>query len=193
MTTDNVTSIDAGESLHAGNGMHKFKAPRGLLPAGVTLRGMSWLPWKGNHVVDLTYRGTKEALIAAGCLTPSMWEQYKDRMRRKKKHDENGEWFWVHRSPTKASPDRMKLCRHSTAALAMNLPGMRELFPDGIPVPPMPKISRPAADGTDLARDWKHGVTLAVGKMIGAVRDFDSDNGRFRFAYSDLNDLAAIR
>jgi hypothetical protein len=45
--------------------------------------------------------------------------------------------FTLNRLPTKAAPDRMKLMRRSDdPALAMELPGMRELSPDGFPEPP---------------------------------------------------------
>jgi hypothetical protein len=54
--------------------------------------------------------------------------------RRENRTDEHGEWFYVHRCPTKASPERMKLCLHpKSAATAMQRLGVRELFPEGVP------------------------------------------------------------
>jgi hypothetical protein len=172
-----------------------FEAPQGLLPAGVTLRGRSWIGYGGQQSVELIYRGTKEALIAIGCLTPSMIEMLSSTAH--SKHDEKGGWFGLHRSPTKGVPDRMKLCRHASAADALDLPGMRELFPQVIAMPRY-EPHRPADKSAVTARDWKRGVTVTAEQMVGAVKDafhhaLDSGGtGRFRFAYSDLGRVAAI-
>jgi hypothetical protein len=56
--------------------------------------------------------------------------------------DEHGKRFTLHRSPTKGVPDRMKLQRRvDDPTFVMQLPGVRELFPEGIPEPE-PQISK---------------------------------------------------
>jgi hypothetical protein len=102
---------------------------RGSLTQDVTVQA-DMLYSRGRTLMTLTYRGTRGALIASGCLTSSMIEN----KRREHRTDERGIWFYVHRSPTKAAPERMKLCCHpESVATAMQLPGVRELFPEGIP------------------------------------------------------------
>jgi hypothetical protein len=110
---------------------------RGSLSAGVTIQIETW-PLRGrvNGVVLLNCLGTVDALLATGCLTPSMMENRNARRRGgRSQRDEHGMWFTLHRSPTKSSPDRMKLERCPDAATVMRLPGVRELFPQGIPNP----------------------------------------------------------
>jgi hypothetical protein len=102
---------------------------RGSLSLGVTIQADIWCS-RGRTILALTYRGTRDALIASGCLTPSMIEN----KRREHRTDEHGEWFYVQRNPTKAAPERMKLCCHpKSVATAMQRPGVRELFPEGVP------------------------------------------------------------
>jgi hypothetical protein len=140
-----------------------FKGLRGMLSAGVTLSGRSWVAPDGQRNVQLIYRGTKEALIAIGCLPPALVEILSTTQRRRHKRDENGNWFYLHRSPTKALPDRVKLVRHGNAAAALELPGMRELFPRGIAACRSPLDAW--NQGASMARDWKRDATVPAGKV----------------------------
>jgi hypothetical protein len=124
-----VTPIRPVVTIRPAASEHK-DVRRGSLPAGITIQAEIWLH-RGLTYVTLTYRGTRDALIASGCLTSSMIAS-----NAQTKMDEHGGRFSLHRSPTKAQPQRMKLDRHpDSPETAMQLPGVRELFPEGIAEP----------------------------------------------------------
>lgn len=105
----------------------------GSLPGGVIVKTE---PGGQNHLYVI-YLGDKEALCSAGCLTPAMIES-REKYRKGSSHclrDEHGEKFHLHRYATKTMPDRMKLCRSAPRSAALRLPGVQELFPDGIKEP----------------------------------------------------------
>jgi hypothetical protein len=109
----------------------------GALSAAVTMQVRTWMG-RDNRYFIVHYWGTVDALIASGCLTPHMMANRNARRRGgRAQRDEHGRRFTLNRLPTKAAPDRMKLMRRSEdPALAMELPGVRELFSEGIPEPP---------------------------------------------------------
>ena len=202
MTADNVTSIDADAAPL--NRIRHFKSPRGILPEGVTLQGMTWTAHDGRLGVSLIYRGTKEALIAAGCITPSMLEACKTR---RSKHDEFGAHYWLHRSPTKAAPRRMKLCRNGGSDFAMQLPGMREMFPEGFPEPPQIETQRSAPADAETwwaatADEWKekefehldmdHRVNLKLNGERWRGLNRRLCGPRFRLADADIRSMEAV-
>jgi hypothetical protein len=104
------------------------------LPAGVRMRLETWpLNFDGSGFVVLNYLGTVEALLATGCLTPAMMSNRAARRRGGRAlRDEHGMRFTLHRSPSTGEPDRVELHRRPDVAVAMQLPGVRELFPEGI-------------------------------------------------------------
>lgn len=78
----------------------------------------------------LTCRGTIAALLAGGYLTIAM---VLARSRRKKgkgrpQLDDNGERFFMHPSPTKSAPERVRLVRRISRQFAVQLPWVRELM-----------------------------------------------------------------
>jgi hypothetical protein len=103
------------------------------LPDGVSVRVQALTGWRGQ--VIFTCRGTMDALVASGYLTHSMISARRDRKRGSgnPQLDENGGRFWMQPSPSKISPERTMLVRRMSAELAMRLPGVRDLFPEGIP------------------------------------------------------------
>jgi hypothetical protein len=142
---------------------------RGSLSPGVTIQA-DILHSQGRTLVTLTYRGTRGALIASGCLTPSMIEN----KQREHRTDERGTWFYVHRSPTKAAPERMKLCcQAKSVAAAMQLPGVRELFPEGIPEIEWDELHGPvfparaqAETRPATAREWKQSTRPSFLRLV---------------------------
>src|ERR1700691_1343526 len=104
---------------------------RATLPGGVTLLGTTWLAYSGSgrNAFHLEYRGTIDALLAAGCITPSLLAK---RManRRTSQLDEHGNPVRLHRSATKGAPERLELVRSAgDPETAEQLPGVREMFP----------------------------------------------------------------
>lgn len=134
---------------------------RASLSVGVTLQAETWVLPRvtvraGKNVLvggserdlSLTYWGTIDALLAAGCLTRDMLPNRPPRQRQgRTQRDEHGIRFILKRAPTKALPERMRLTREGGPAFAMQLPGVREMFPEGIPEPaqaePTPTRQRP--------------------------------------------------
>lgn len=102
---------------------------RGALPGGVKIDAEPW----GNHI-SVTYLGSEKALLAAGCLTRQM-RQIRKKYRigdARGLRDEHGQRFSLHHLATKSEPDRMKLSRYVDSQFAMQLPGVRDLYPEGI-------------------------------------------------------------
>jgi hypothetical protein len=117
-------------------------------------------------------------------------------------HDEHGGRFNLHRLPIKAMPGRMKLQRYVAVQHAMALPGIRDLFPEGIQEParaePRSSDCSESQSAPATASVWKSEQTRDVGVWFGA---FNSDmkqwrglgiEPRFRFAESDVRRLDAI-
>jgi hypothetical protein len=110
---------------------------RGSLPSGVSV-AVTETTWRydNKRFVSVAYRGTIDALRVAGCLTPGMISNRPPRQRQgRTQRDEHGIRFTLKRAPTKALPERVRLDRWGEPAFAMQLPGVRELFPEGIADP----------------------------------------------------------
>jgi hypothetical protein len=124
--------------------MSAVEARRGRLPAPHSSVSVSAHPYTwgtGAGAID-TYWGTLESLLAARCASEQL---LKGRKRGVRSEDENGHWYRLLRSPTKTTQDRLKLVRHvHSVPLAAELPGVRELFPEGLPVL---LFERPELDG----------------------------------------------
>jgi hypothetical protein len=123
-----VGAPEGGAIMTAANAGHI------ALPDGVSIRVQALSGWGGKQVT-FTCRGTTAALVASGYLTHSMISTRRDRKRGSghKQLDENGGRFWMHPSPSKASPERMMLVRRMSTELAMQMPGVCKVFPEGIP------------------------------------------------------------
>jgi hypothetical protein len=173
--------------------------------AGVNVEIDARVDSDGSYIY-LTYRGTVGELLAAGCLTLSMMAARAARPRGgRPQRDEHGKRFTLHRSPTKYEPDRMKLQRRGDPGIAMQLPGVRELFPEGFPEPAQAEAqsSEPAAadTGAATASDWKE---ERLDGMDSDLRFLESWNGkqwrgvgeyaspRFRFADGDIQTMESI-
>jgi hypothetical protein len=120
---------------------------RTTLSVGVTLQAETWLVYGGGGGVTATYRGSIADLLMAGALTPAMLSNVTGHRSGRRQCDEHGKPFRLHRSATKALPERMRLIREGEPAYAMQLPGVRDLFPEGIAEPaqaePVPARQRP--------------------------------------------------
>ena len=135
--------------------MADTKERHGSLPGCVRLKVEPWA-----EMLSVIYFGTQGALLSAGCLTRSMLTIRKKYSRGDARglHDEFGERFNLHSGATKAMPGRMKLMRRVSLQRAMELPGVRELFPDGIPKPV--QFERKRSDSSSytweqFVQDWK--------------------------------------
>jgi hypothetical protein len=179
---------------------------QGSLPPGVSVKVVEtrW-SWTDSCSVYLTYRGTIAALLAAGCLTPQMMANRQRQHSRREQCDEHGNRFNLHRSPTKALPERMKLERHGEPTFVMQLPGVRELFPEGIAkfVQAEAQSSEPATDCICLAtsRAWKDEQIWDIGSYLRTdrlSRHGDPWRGagiygpRFRFADADIKHMESM-
>jgi hypothetical protein len=132
---------------------YRMDVRHGSLPSGVsvTVTEITWR-YDNKRSMDVTYRGTTDALLAAGCLTPGMISNRPPRQRQgRTQRDEHGIRFTLKRAPTKDLPERMRLDRRGgegEPAFAMQLPGVRELFPEDIADPsqagPAPSHRRPS-------------------------------------------------
>ncbi|GEM_PF-5667774 len=188
---------------------------RGTLPGGIGIQLETWTLGRPGDTVILTYLGTEDALIAAGCLTTSMIDNRAAKHRGgRSQFDEHGKWFRLHRAPTKASPRRMKLRRCAVPKIAMGMPGVRELFPEGIPEPAStlgapelvlvqsePQSKEPAAAGPETAAEWRE---QQLDDMESNLRYLKSWNGnhwrglgkfaspRFRLADDEISRLDSI-
>lgn len=92
-------------------------------------------PW-GVH---LEYTGSVDQLFEAGCVTRRMVEICREPPRSGALRfvDDDGNHFARLKKPTRAQPDRVTIRRSiltpSSIAGAMDLPGVRAFFPDGLP------------------------------------------------------------
>jgi hypothetical protein len=185
---------------------------KGLLPGDVSV-----IAHIGRGCVSFEYLGTLVALISANCLTHHMMER-RDSFRPgdpRGLSDERGQHFNLHRLPTKAMPGRMKLKRSVSHEFAPQLPGVRELFPEGIPEPSRsePQGAEPAhadsgqaesksserakSDTPETAEDWKgkqqHSVGVALGRLWGILEFWRvCSDARFRFTDDDSRRLDSI-
>ena len=97
--------------------------------------------WRSECLfVIVEFRGAPEALIAAGCATQPMLA---GRGRGVRPPVDHPSWWYTHRARTKAEPNRFRVV-YSFAdneedggrpprEQALELPGVRALFPDGFP------------------------------------------------------------
>jgi hypothetical protein len=123
--------------------------------------------WGGRQVI-FTCRGTIDALVATGYLTHFMISARRKRKRGSghKQLDENGGRFWMHPSPSKTSPERMMLVRRVKVEQAIQLPGMRALFPEGIPEPAQESQNGDrAAHSEAIARDLARTARVALSAL----------------------------
>jgi hypothetical protein len=178
---------------------------RGWAGVDVEIDARTHSDYSGCSHMTLTYRGTIDAMLAAGCLTTFIMANRTGHRSGRPERDEHDEPFTLHRSPTKREPDRMKLTRSGEPTLAMQLPGVRELFPEGIaePVPAEAQSTEPAAadTGPATAEDWKE---ERLDGMDSDLRFLESWNGnlwrgvgkyaspRFRFADGEIKRLDSI-
>lgn len=140
----------------------------GSLPGGVTLSA-KLIGARRTHL-DVVYLGTWEALVEVGAITSAM-VALRAKYRKgdgRVLHDEHGHRFLLHRLPTKAVPARVRLTRWCSTDFAMQLPGVRELFPEGIPEP-------------DDAEEWRR-IVLGLDRPSWPFRDIPREN------YEALND-----
>jgi hypothetical protein len=126
----------------------------GSLPGGVKVK--AWF-WKADGMCGpVDYLGTVDALVAVGALTSSMMgrrEKYRKGDGRGLQ-DEHGHRFNLHRSATRGEPERMTLHRYVDWELAMQLPGVRELFPEGIPEPERESAPEKKSSKVELSRAY---------------------------------------
>jgi hypothetical protein len=82
--------------------------------------------------MTVTYWGTPEALLAAGCLTremkPTTARCAMQKTARHARLDQHGHPYSLRRAPTKSLAERMKLERVLPLATAVQLPGVRDLL-----------------------------------------------------------------
>jgi hypothetical protein len=155
---------------------------------------------RSSGYYDLTYRGTTDAMLTAGCLTSSMMaarEAFRQGDPRGLR-DENGNRFNLHRSRTVGESERMKLRRWVEPALAMQLPGVCDLFPEAEP----PSSEPVDADtGPATPREWKgkqldylgHDLRVQASISGNEWRGLGRACGpRFRLAEGDIQRLESI-
>jgi hypothetical protein len=176
---------------------------RATLSLGVTMK-VEWMP---SSYVVVTHRGTMDALIAEGCLTPLMISNRPARARRgRAPHDDHGLRFFLQRMPTRTEPERMRLWRTADPATAMQLRGVRELFPEGFPEPvqddePQSTKLADADNGPATAQEWKERDASLMSGYLGFLEKTNGENWsgvvpvfgrRFRLADSDIRRLRSI-
>jgi hypothetical protein len=177
------------------------KSNRPAFRRGTLSGGVSTEIYLGRSV-RIIYFGTLEALLSSGCLTSSMLE-----LRKKFRpgdsrglHDEVAGRFNMHRLPTKAMPQRMKLIRWMSLEAAVQLPGVRELFPEGVAPPPVePDDPTEVKPRSVTARVWKSEQIQGIGEALGAL-NYDRKQwlglgkgvALFRFTDRDVQRLEAI-
>ena len=86
------------------------------------------------YVCSTEYTGPLSELLAANCISPTMMQSRESRRKGSTKPnlDDHGGSFTLHRLASTAHPDRMVLKRHiSNPAIVIDLPGVRDLFPEG--------------------------------------------------------------
>lgn len=99
---------------------------RGFLPAPFQEIRVS-VTYCGTHTV-VTYLGAVELVIAAGAATEAMFVRDR-RGHFKAGRDGQGDRWHVHKSPTAACPERVRLQRFVSCECASLLPGVLLLFP----------------------------------------------------------------
>lgn len=179
----------------------EFAERRGTLAGGVTVT-VEPCGRIGEPGATVIYRGTVAALIASGAITADLVQKRNARKRGGKLADEAGWRFTVSRSPTKSEPERMLLTWWwLSGERAMTQPGVRELFPEGIPEPPpQPEQSyhqdRPSETAVTAA-DWKIAMERHLGAIVGSGvyvmdRELDTPQRRYQFAEGDLAAMRAL-
>jgi hypothetical protein len=143
---------------------------------------------------SLICRGTLKALMESGYLTRSMIERRAAKNgRNAPNNDEDGGRFLLSRSPTKREPARMKLTRGLDANTAIGLPGMREMFPEGIPKPT--QVEPSAGTGPATAQEFKGRLLYSLDLLLSVQactstqewRGLSRSTGpRFRLADADI-------
>lgn len=110
----------------------------GSLAGGVKVTVDVWMA-PAMRVGDghIEYLGTMDSLMAVGALTPSMMESRKKYRKGDARglRDDHGNRYFLRPSAIKAEPGRVSLRRYFSREISMEMPGVRELFPEGIPEP----------------------------------------------------------
>ena len=100
-----------------------------------------WIPARGGKAtVRVEYKGSPEGLLGAECAVAPLLEARppkRDAASLRARRAEYPSWWFTYRSPTKRHPRRLKVCYQFgddvDLGAALNLPGMRQLFPEGFP------------------------------------------------------------
>jgi hypothetical protein len=120
-----------------------------------------------NWGIRIEYLGAPRVLLAAGCLTEGMAIR---RSQGRKNIDARGHNYAMHRSPTKALPDRLRIKLYidrENEDAAMELPGVHELFPDGLPTIEEAPKEQAERDGTPRSiQEWHEQVGDFCGSML---------------------------
>lgn len=178
-------------------------APKGTLPVGVTMKVHAMVNALNEVWVYMDCHGTIESLQEAGYLSAAMLANRSASRKSARLCDEHGEWFRLHRAPTKAMPNRMSLHRRFAPEIALELPSVKVLFPDGMPKKrEMPVVDRSTEyhNRYASAADWQQGrIDNAHGFTVGAFDQYRKDwqgqgmyGPRFRFAARDIERLDAL-
>ena len=100
---------------------------------GVTIRGEIGVSVSGPFL-SLEYLGTVGDLIAAGCLSRELFEARQRWRKGQPSRDADGHPFRLHHAATRAEPDRWRMTRTIYGLDgAMDVPGVRALWPEGLP------------------------------------------------------------
>jgi hypothetical protein len=159
---------------------------RGRLPephASVQLKVDAECPRRSALVVRsalfliVEFRGTPEALIGAGCATAPMLAG-RGRGFSPVSHPDCPAWWYTHRARTKAEPNRFRVVYRFAdkeedrgrppREQALDLPGVRALFPEGLPAP-APAPDADADAGPTSAKEWRESLLGFCMSMMHAV------------------------
>lgn len=184
-------------SLESSNSKPTSLVRRGRLPAphdSVQLRVECSYHHSAYVVVE--YWGAPQGLIAAGCVTADLLvgRQFIGTVK-------SPTWWGTRRAPTKAAPTRRRVahqfrdgwCDQVRREQALDMPGVRELFPDGLPA----VRSAPAAeDGEPVnAAAWRADIMRTCAAFTDtAVRAASGSSacGRFHMSSEDAARIAEL-
>jgi hypothetical protein len=156
-----------------------------------------------NWGILVEYLGAPHVLLAAGCLTDGMAIH---RNRGRKNLDARGHNYAMHRSPIRAMPDRLRVrlyINRENEDAALELPGVRELFPAGVPhVEPPPAEYRETDTTPQTVSEWREQVGGFCESLLDTVMvalEGGPGNGcypygdRFRVAEADVQVAELLR
>jgi hypothetical protein len=190
MSAGNVTPIRPGSEPPSPTPRMSMITRRGRLPgphASIQLKVEAECRlWRsGCLFVIVEFRGTPETLIAAGCATAPMLagrgRGFAGRGRGFRRPGDHEAWSYTRRARTKAEPNRFRVV-YSFAdneedggrpprEQALELPGVRALFPEGFPALALPLAPAPVADdaGPTSAKEWRESLLGFCMSMTHAV------------------------